>query len=108
MRRGLFLLIVLIGIVLLISVQMFKELECRDINPKYCLGDEDCICSVDPCFLGNKEYYNKCFLPQQKEIVQACPDACGFGPYDIEFKTICENSQCKLATFNRTTGERIG
>jgi len=107
MRKDLFLLIILIGIILLLFIQIYKKSECQNTDPKYCLKDSDCICNTSPCFLGNKEYYENCFLPQQKEIVKACPDACGFGPYEIEFKTICENNQCKLVTFNRTTGERI-
>jgi hypothetical protein len=104
MRKILFpLIIVILVVIFLIKIKS----ECQ-IDSNYCLQDEDCICSENPCFLGNKEYYNKCFLPQQRGIVQACPDACGFGPYELEFKTICENNQCKLASFNRTTGERIG
>lgn len=105
--RKLFILTI-IGIVLFSIYLITKtSLECQTLDQKYCLQDNDCICSENPCFLGDKEYYNKCFLPQQKEIVKACPDACGFGPYEIEFKTICENNQCQLASFNRTTGERI-
>lgn len=103
------LLLLIIGIVLLFSIYFYRatKLECQTFDPKYCLQDKDCVCSENPCFLGNREYYNKCFLPQQRELVEACYDACGFGPYEIEFKAICENNQCKLATFNRTTGERI-
>jgi hypothetical protein len=107
MRRALILLLISFVVVLLILVYPYVSLECQTSYQKHCVKDDDCICSTDPCFLGNKEYYQKCFLPQQKEIIQACPDACGFGPYEWEFRTICENNQCKLATFNRTTGERI-
>jgi len=77
------------------------------VDQNFCAEDSDCMCSTDPCFLGNKEYYNKCFLPQQKGVIQVCPDACGFGPEEIEFRTICENNQCKLATFNKTIRGRI-
>jgi hypothetical protein len=94
-------------IALLVIIFLIKP-ECQNLDPKYCLQDNDCICSENPCFLGNKEYFNKCFLPQQKEIIKACLDACSFGPEEIEFKTICENNQCILASFNRTSGERIG
>ncbi len=95
---------ILIGIFLLVLIYLIRNnIQCKNLDAKYCLKDEDCICSENPCFLGNKEYYNKCFLPQQKELIQACIDACGFGPYEIEFKTICENNQCKLTSFNRTT-----
>lgn len=103
------LLFLLAVTVLLVAIFLIKtKLECQNLDSKYCLQDKDCICREDPCFLGNVEYFNKCFLSQQKEIVQACPDACGFGPEEIEFRTICENNQCKLASFYRTTGERIG
>lgn len=102
-------LLTIVGI-FLFSIYLITKtnLECKTFDPKYCLQDNECICSTNPCFLGNKEYYNRCFVPQQKEIVEACPDACGFGPYEIEFKTICENNRCKLASFNRTTGKRMG
>jgi len=109
MRREPVLLISL-AVLLLILIYLYKgnvSLECQASDPNYCMKDDDCICSTNPCFFGNKEYYQKCFLPQQKEIVQACLDACGFGPYEWEFRTICENNRCRLTSFNRTTGERI-
>jgi hypothetical protein len=73
-------------------------------NPKYCEKDDDCICSTNPCFLGNKKYFETCIANKTNVI---CLDACGFGPPEIEFKMICENNECKLATFNRTNGERL-
>ena len=64
----------------------------------------NCICSTNPCFLGNKKYFETCIANKTNVI---CLDACGFGPPEIEFKMICENNECKLATFNRTSGERL-
>lgn len=107
MKTKQFRLILLIVLIVAVIFLMKTKPECQSLNHNYCLKDSDCMCSENPCFLGNKEYYNKCFLPQQKEIIKACPDACGFGPYEIEFKAICENNRCKLASFNRTTGERV-
>jgi len=107
MGKELFLL--LIAFFLLFSIYSINKtkIDCQRLDYKDCLKDDDCMCSTDPCFFGTKEYYQKCFLPEQKEIVKACPDACGFGPYEIEVKPVCENNQCKLATFNRTTGQTV-
>jgi len=79
---------------------------CQIPNPTYCENDSDCMCSTNPCFLGNMGYFDKC-IPD-KSTLGGCPDACGFGPYEVEFKYICENSQCIIARFNRTTSQRIG
>ncbi len=79
---------------------------CPVPNDKYCEKDSDCMCSTNPCFLGNKEYFEKC-VPD-KSALGGCPDMCGFGPYEMEFRYNCENSQCVVAAFNRTTGQRIG
>ncbi len=91
-----------------ISISQISSKKCETDRQDSCLQDNDCMCSENPCFLGNREYYEKCFLPQQKDIVRDCPDVCGFEPSDVEFEAVCENSRCKLASFNRTTGERMG
>ncbi|MFH0929088.1 MAG: hypothetical protein V1818_01880 [Candidatus Aenigmatarchaeota archaeon] len=78
---------------------------CPILNPSYCEVDSDCMCSTTPCFLGNKEYFEKC-VPD-KSVLGSCLDACGFGPYGMEFRYICEDSQCIIATFNMTNGQRI-
>jgi len=100
--------LIIIGIVLfLIYFMIINNPNCQFTNPKYCSKDDDCICDTNPCFLGNKKYYNECVLIQQKDIVDVCLDACGFGPYDIEVRPICDNHECRLAQFNRTTSQRI-
>lgn len=98
-------LIVLAG-TLFSSTRIYEQLECNKMNEKRCVRDDDCMCTTGPCFLGNKEYYNKCVV-NKEGIGMACPDACGFGPYEWDFRTICENNECALAVFNRTSGERI-
>jgi len=96
------LLILLLATVLIAGC---TSVSCPVPNEKYCENDSDCMCSTSPCFLGNKEYFDKCIA--DKSALGACLDACGFGPYEMEFRYICENSQCIIATFNRTTGQRI-
>jgi endonuclease YncB( thermonuclease family) len=96
------LLILLLATVLIAGC---TSVSCPVPNEKYCVSDSDCMCSTSPCFLGNKEYFEKC-IPD-KSALGACLDACGFGPYEMEFRYICEDSQCIIATFNRTTGQRI-
>lgn len=98
-----FLLLILILAVVLIAG--CTSVSCSVPSEKYCENDSDCMCSTSPCFLGNKEYFDKCIA--DKSALGACLDACGFGPYEMEFRYICENSQCIIATFNRTTGQRI-
>jgi len=85
----------------------FDEYYCENANPESCTIDEDCICNGQGCFLGNKNYYEKCVKTKESEMLKVCMDFCGFGPYEWVIKTICENNICKLATFDRTTGERI-
>lgn len=84
------------------------ERYCETTDPKYCEEDDNCICTTSICFLGNKEYYNKCVLTQEEGMLIGCPDMCGFGPYEIDFRYLCESNQCIVASFNRTTGERLG
>ena len=109
-RSSMILVIVLILIIGIIIVSTFFQegipLECRTMNSKSCEKDDDCICSTNPCFQGNKNYYEKCVLPK-KGVREACLDACGFGPYELDFRMICENYKCTFAVFNRTTGGRI-
>jgi hypothetical protein len=95
-------------IILLIAILLLSgcvTTSCNVQSEKYCNADSDCMCSTSPCFLGNREYFNDCLT--NKDALGACPDMCGFGPYEMEFRYVCEDSQCTMATFNRTTGERI-
>jgi hypothetical protein len=110
-KRSLMILIIVSVLIVgaIVASNFLKEgisLECKTMNSKYCEKDDDCICNTNPCFQGNKNYYEKCVLPK-KGIIEACLDACGFGPYEFDFRMICENYQCTFAVFNRTTGGRI-
>jgi hypothetical protein len=78
---------------------------CNVPGEKYCTADSDCMCSTSPCFLGSREYFNACIV--DKQSLGACPDMCGFGPYGIEFRYVCDNGQCAIATYNRTTGQEL-
>jgi len=100
--------IMIIALILILWI-FFREgvpLECKTMESKYCEKDDDCICSTNPCFQGNKNYYERCILTE-KGIIEVCLDACGFGPYELDFRMICENNQCTFAVFNRTTDEII-
>ena len=92
-------------IIAVILVSGCTSASCPVPNQKYCTADSDCMCSSSPCFLGNKEYFDKC-VPD-KTALGACLDACGFGPYELDFRYVCESNQCTIAVFNRTTGQRI-
>jgi len=98
-------LLIAILILLVVLIAGCISVSCPVPSEKYCVSDSDCMCSTNPCFLGNKEYFEEC-IPD-KNALGACLDACGFGPYEMEFRYICEDSQCIIATFNRTTGQRI-
>ena len=97
------LIVMLLMTTLLISGCTQLNPECK-ADPKQCTVDSECMCSTTPCFLGNKDYFNSC---ADKAALGSCLDACGFGPYDVDFEYICEDSQCIIATFNRTTGQRL-
>jgi hypothetical protein len=79
-----------------------QSINCKISDPKHCTYDSDCMCSTNPCFFGNKEYLNTC-----GESLGQCPDMCGFGMHDTDFKYVCENNQCTTAVYNLTTGNRI-
>ena len=92
-------------LVVLMSLYMLPSLTCPIPNEKYCEVDSDCMCSTNPCFLGNRYYFENC-IPD-KNALGSCLDACGYGPYELDFRYICESNQCTFAVFNRTSGERV-
>ena len=105
--------IAMLGI--LVSVFPRSSKVCKTDRQDFCLQDNDCIFSANQCFLGNREYYEKCFdeiiLPKNETELDACLAAAyGFvvPGSGVIFKPICETSKCNLASFNTTTGERIG
>lgn len=105
MKKVIILIPIVIILAALILLYTSPSLTCPIPNEKYCEKDSDCMCSTTPCFLGNRYYFENC-IPD-KASLGSCLDACGYGPYEMDFRYICESNKCTFAVFNRTTGERI-
>ncbi|MFC2143292.1 hypothetical protein ACFLQN_02745 [Candidatus Aenigmatarchaeota archaeon] len=85
-------IVVLIGVVIFINLNTDNlntdNIVCDITNPTLCKTDQECICiEHDGCFMGNKNYYEKC-----EDKTFACLDFChGWGQKPVK----CINNKCE-------------
>lgn len=48
-----------IAVIIVVGSEKFG-IDCKTMKSDYCEKDEDCVCMDQGCFLGNKNYYDKC------------------------------------------------
>lgn len=64
--------------------------DCENLDPQYCKADEDCICESKGCFIGSKNYWNKC-TDKSMGCLDKCPQDCN-----------CVNSRCNCTNYVHT------
>lgn len=81
--------IAFVVIVALLSSQKPEKPAICTLDARFCSSDDDCICSEEGCFVGNREYFKSCLNETEKS--RTCLDLCsGWGQKLPQ----CKNNRC--------------
>jgi len=83
------LIVIIVAFNLMSVLPTTTIIDCDSMDPNYCDTNDDCICSMNKCFRGNKEYSDYCV--QEAEVCSL--NFCFFAP---EEGMICVDHKCQI------------